>query len=518
MSSYEENERLEASCLRLIYDFIVADGYVSQRELDIFNDEKFIIKYNTKNLRLIELSESISFAEALSCVASSKRKNEILNDLIKITGTSPLNIDNELNSHAKTDELSIKCSSTEARMLLAAILVITQGARIITINKPVRLSKKELIYIDYQDDPEKSSYDEDIIKNFDYYRLKLAVHGLNLASVSYSSYALSKFGKFSSGFGKEERKDDNYIRKILSFLYPNKKNTFLEEIIRKLPHITTKEFSKDIFFDKVSQIPPSFMLKIKDSIYAEGIKKSMKVQSMDVLLIPIKGKGNPVERTIDNLITEYNQLSDEAFSHFTYNRKSHFQIRGWDKSFLDYVINKETKGLVISKINIVKRKNWHVELCSNVNVVHQFTIGPQPLAFYILIIYMSSIGLKVVSEKPKNDQWHSEIHKKMWEYSQICLQPIYKKIKTKDTLDSSSSFTSMFQKFKKKKEYVNIPEEYKIVDEKIGHKGADLYHLLSIKENNLDFYTVVIDNQSISLASFLEDISNIIGNFPNIVQ
>lgn len=460
-----------ASCVRLIHDFVVADGYISQREFKLLED--FAKTYPLHDRKIIELSETISFSKALVTVANSEHGGDVLKDLVLITGTK-----------TGSSDLPVKCSGPEARMLLAARYVIEYGCKSFSLNKPLRISKKEIIYLESGTCSEYDSYDDDICEAFSFYSARLAIYGLDFVSVKHSSDALYELQKSQNGISR--------LDALLEFLYPTKTDSELRNtIISKLSHISTKEFTADILGDYpvlLHQKEPSLLLKITDSKIA-GINNKV----MDFMLIPIKKDGtkNALANTINKLIFDYLEISNEPFSDFKYNIDGNFNVRGWDKTFLDYVIAKECHPLTISRVDIIcKHGKWIVTFIGGDEYhIKELQISPQSLALYLLVIYMSSIGQYVVSKDMSQNRVVNKDHLESYYMARNFYQRIYKQVQTRGCENPESSFEKMFSKFKTKKEYVELPSVLKFKVEKICN-CRPRYEIWSIEKHELSMFTI----------------------------
>lgn len=492
MSKVEDIEYFNAACTRLIYDFVTADGYISPREMNLL--EKYSSTYKCNDKHTLLRSRYFSFSGALSYVASSGRGKEVLKVLVDITGTK------------KTlSWLSAKCSAREARMLLAAKYILgpdTEDAkkvdsansekedfkvRLFSLNKSLRISKKEIIYLEGGKTTANNTQDVVIYKRFSSYHDRLALHGLDLCSVKHLVETLYHLYEKQTT-GDVDTTSDDYIEKLplnalLGFLYPNKTNTKLTtSIIKKLPGVSTREFTSDLLGDVpdvLENAGPSFLIKITDS-KVSGVNNKV----MDFLLIPIEGRDdNRIDKTINKIVEDFAELSSEPFSDFKYNSKGLFNVRGWDKTFLDYVISKRSDPLTISRIEIglydkqenkgKQGKHWNVRFIGGDNYeVKALQLSPQCLALYILVVYMSSIGKSVFNKDITADTALNIGHVKEYEESKRIFRLIYKKVNVSKNESCDSSFNSMYSKFKKLDEYVGLPGKLRFRVEK--YKGTKL--------------------------------------------
>lgn len=509
-----------ASCRRLIFDFIVADGYISQREISLLEGVNgFGEKYHMYNDEVVKLSRQISFSQALSNLSYEKdkeKKNDIYETISVITGVG-----------GDSNGLSVKCSPREARMLLAAKMILKDQASFakeqgkadetkavvleVSRNSGIRISKKEIIYVEGKNvDNVEKHYEERITGNYTKYKSLLALYGLDFCSVDYS------IANFSNSNKQKEQLDGSIngisLNSILKLLYPNKLITYTNDHLKK---ITTRKFTHDLLGDNImlyETLSPSLLLKITDSKVERG--KDLEEEVTDVLIIPITkqevGMGkDPIYEEITKLIEAFSKISNGPFSELTYNGRGFYGVRGFHNTLLTYIVGKINRTIDnISSCEIkYEGKTWSVRLLSSdgKKCLKSFHLAPQPLALYISVLYMSSENKCFVNKSSANKE-----NSKNYEEGCIIFQIIYSKL-TDNTgsegTNSESTFNSMFSKFKKSRDYLSIPEKYKIKINKPDNKEKTVEHWV-IENCSKDHYTIHYRNgKTQSLGDFIEEVS-----------
>lgn len=315
------NKEFNIAAARLIYDVIGADGYVSDRELEIL-EGLLNEKYGLNNPERAYDVNKVTFCDALKTLQDwedDKEVDDLLNELWLIAGVG--RIENK-NQHFSTVEGY--CSLSEAWLLLAIEYAIRERAIVFSVRKSdYRFARSEIIYLENSN----SNYSlyEEMKEHYGEYKAKLELFGMRLIYIpKVCSYLKEK---------REQRK----LRSLMRYVSPFHKyeDQDAQKIADNIDKITTMDFAKDLFSQDVrlyNNLSPSFLMKIGTSVVAEDKPR----RKSNFMLIPIEGS---IGKTLKKALTKYQEYTLDL--HIP-ERKLHgrpFRLHGFDRTFLNFVMS-----------------------------------------------------------------------------------------------------------------------------------------------------------------------------------
>ena len=439
------NNEFKNAAARLIFDIIGADGYVSDRELNIMEAE-LNDKYNLIEVERVLQANSISFSGALEILQNYENKDEVdrlLDELYLIAGVGEQQYKNKAFSR-----LEGHCSLYEAWLLFAIEYAIREKAKVFSIQKKeYRFSRSEIIYIENGDSGYERFHAE-MDSRFDEFKTRLELYGMRLVFIPKVCQYL-----------KEKRKQGKLIS-LMRYVSPYKhyENADAENIASKLDKISTAEFVKDILPERekslYNKLKPSFLLKIKTTIVIK--EKPIKVN--DFIIIPIK---DSVNNTLNEAL--------EKYTHYTLDRhipewKLHgrpFILHGFDRTFLNFAMSHLLTSDRLTRVifdfsRVVDGKKNKKQVTFDFDGKRQVSVDfenkPMVLFFLILIYTLYSNGLPVHEEavkKRKRQLGHEKV-----------FSALYKKVTENDTrlYNSKGILSSEITRLNKMIE--TIPEKY----------------------------------------------------------
>lgn len=317
---------------RLIYDIVGADGYVSDREINIM-DGLLNEKYELGNPdRAFEVNK-ITFCDALHILQdwdNNKEVKNLINELKLISGVGKLADEN----HDYT-LLEGHCSLNEAWLLLAVEYALNEKAPVFSVHKSdYRFARSEIIYL--ENDNINPVIHEEMRENYGEYTSRLELYGMRLIYIP----------KVCS-FLKEKR-EQRMLKSLMRYVSPFHKyeDKDAQKIVDNIDNISTKDFAKDLFSNEArmyTNLKPSFLLKISTSIVAEDKPR----KKSNFILIPIE---NSISETLTKALNKYQEYTLDIH---VPERRLHgcpFRLHGFDRTFLNFVMSHVLNTEKLTKI------------------------------------------------------------------------------------------------------------------------------------------------------------------------
>lgn len=309
---------------RLIYDIVGADGYVSDRELDIM-DSLLNEKYNLNDSERAFQASQISFCKALKILQNWKDQediDELLEELFLLAGVGSQKYKNK-----GFTKIEGHCSLYEAWLLFSIVSAIKDGAKVFSTNKSdYRFSKSEIIYVENISNSNNELHLE-MQNRYEEFKSKLELHGIRLIY-------LPKIGEYF-----KERRKHRKLYSLMRYVNPFKKyeDCDAQKIVDNIDRITTSEFTKALIPESgeiYKELKPSFLLKVITSSVIDNVSGKT-IKESNFILIPIKGT---ISSTLDDAIKKYSQYTLDI--HIP-ERKLHerpFMLHGFDRTFLNFAM------------------------------------------------------------------------------------------------------------------------------------------------------------------------------------
>lgn len=383
---------------RLIYDIIGADGYVSDRELDIIGalNKKYGFDDPT---RAVDVNKT-TFCDALQTLQGwdeRKEVDDLINDLDLITG-----VNKYYSKDKKYTTVEGHCSLNEAWLLLAVEYALNENATVFSINKSdYRFARSEIIYMENSD--ENASIYKEMSEHYKEYKARLELVGIRLVYIpKVCAYLKHK---------REQRKLKSLMRYVSPFHRYEDQDA--QRIVDNIDKITTNEFAKDFFAQEgniYNSLKPSFLLKISTSIIEDEQQrmdedgkecKHRRISKSNFMLIPIKGT---VNNTLNRALATY---QDYTLDLHIPERKLHgrpFRLHGFDRTFLNfvmsYVLNTEKLTQILfdfSKNN--KNQKEQVSFIFEGRRTVPIPLGNKQMCLYLLVILFTAYGTGVPLEQ-----------------------------------------------------------------------------------------------------------------------
>ena len=439
-----------AAAARLIFDFVGADGYVSDRELAIM--EYLKDKYDLKPERMAEIN-GLSFCKALKTICDCNDKKaitELQADLELVAGYGQDN-----HESGKFTRIEGHCSLTEAWLLLAIKFALEKNATVFSLEKKMyRFSRAEVIYLEKEDGNEEIH--RDIVSNYEEYKAKLGLYGMRLVYIPRVCRFL-------------ESKNQENLVSLMRYVNPFKvyRNDDARKIAQNLQKYTTSEFAKDLFEGHLglyNSLRPSFLLKVKTSVVSNGNSQS---KMSDFILIPIEGS---VAQTLEQALEIYTSYTLDL--HFP-DKKLHghpFALHGFDRTFLNFVMARELSTDVLTKLTFdfysdEKKVTFNFDDKRCVDI----PFGNKEMCLYLLIIIFSFYD-KTVKLKNSAKRFTGKLSDE-----ETVFQYIYNKVKRKsdknDLYEGDGECETKITKLLNRLKEHNIHSDY-YVQRRKGEKKA----------------------------------------------
>jgi hypothetical protein len=387
---------------RLIYDIIGADGYVSDRELEIM-ERALNEKYGLNDpSRAVDVNKT-TFSDALKTLQDwdeKKEVNDLINDLNLITG-----VNKYYSKDKKYTTVEGHCSLSEAWLLLAVEYALNGNATVFSIRKSdYRFARSEIIYMENSD--ENTSIYKEMSEHYKEYKARLELVGIRLVYIpKVCAYLKRK---------REQQKLKSLMRYVSPFHRYEDQDA--QRIVDNIDKITTSEFAKDFFSQKANiynSLKPSFLLKIGTSIIEEEKQRSDKddkeikhrrMSKSNFMLIPIEGS---VGETLRNAFEKYQEYTlDLHIPERKLHEKLHdrpFRLHGFDRTFLNFVmshvLNTEKLTKIVFDFSDVKDEGKQVRFIFEGRRTVCVPLGNKQMCLYLLVILFTTFGKGVPLEQ-----------------------------------------------------------------------------------------------------------------------
>lgn len=367
---------------RLIYDIVGADGYVSDREIDIM-DGILNEKYDLNNPEIAYEVNKKTFCDALITLQKWDNQNEV-NELIKelklIAGVGKIEYKKNLFS-----EVEGHCSLSEAWLLLAIEYALNEKVQVFSVRKnDYRFARSEIIYL--ENSYTNYSIYEEMLEHYGEYKARLELFGMRLIYIPRVCAYL-----------KEKREQEKLIS-LMRYVSPFHKyeDQDVQKIVDNIDLLTTKEFAKDIFSqnaDLYNNLKPSFLLKISTSVVEEDKPR----KKSNFMLLPIDGT---VGYTLKKALRRYQEYTLDL--HIP-ERKLHgrpFRLHGFDRTFLNFVMSRVLNTEELTKILFdFSFDNKNVKFSFDERRTVTIPLGNKQMCLYLLIILFTTYKKGVAMER-----------------------------------------------------------------------------------------------------------------------
>lgn len=395
---------------RLIYDIVGADGYVSDREIDIM-DGLLNEKYDLNNPEIAHEVNKKTFCDALKTLQTwdDKREVQVLIDELKlIAGVGK--IEYKKNHFSKIEG---HCSLSEAWLLLAIEYAVNEQAIVFSVRKSdYRFARSEIIYLE-NNNTNYSLYEE-MSEHYKEYKARLELFGMRLIYIPrVCSYLKEK---------REQRKLKSLMRYVSPFHKYEDQDA--QKIVDNIDSITTKEFAKDIFSKDVNlynNLKPSFLLKVSTSVVEEDKPR----KKSNFMLLPIEGT---IDSSLKKALTKY---QDYTLDLHLPERKLHgrpFRLHGFDRTFLNFVMSHVLNTEKLTKVLFdFSFENKIVQFSFDERRTISLPLSNKQMCLYLLIIlfttYKKGVALERATKKKSGVKMDVEkvfcsIYKKVKENSE----------------------------------------------------------------------------------------------------
>lgn len=387
---------------RIIYDIVGADGIFSDRELSLVY-QTFNEKYSLESFSFEQICD-LSLSDALCILQKEDYKphlNELFKDICFLSGIDWQYATNVERERDYSKGIEGHCSSEEALILIACSYALNKNAITFSSNNDKhRFAKNEIIFVENYHDEEINN---EIKSKYDYITTKLEIYGLRFVYIPHVCTLLH-----------EKSKTGDFL-KIVRYINEQHKctDTDIQNIVSDgLPNITTKQFTEDFLSGQTNwgkdyiynEMVPSLMLKFSTSslrVDFNYIKKN------NFILIPITEDG--IEKVINELTSLYTTFTHDAHLHnfSLIQQKRPFILHGFDKTFINYIIDKRFSTDIVHRITFDFYKEFNIVFQfgsgnSNRNVTIPFT---KPAIIYFIITFFSH--REGIPQNKSNDEPYS---------------------------------------------------------------------------------------------------------------
>lgn len=341
---------------RLIHDTIGADGYVSNRELDILY-ELLYRKYQLHDLGIYHDAMHNTLCDALNTVRTWPVQEDIDNliaDLKLLAGVG------EYGSEVRS--ITGFCSQKEAWLLTAFTFALRKDSQLFSYgNSDFRFSRSEIIYFE---NSFHEAFNDEMKEKRELFQAQLNEFGIRLIYIPEVRDYL-----------KRKRK----VRKLIKLMrYVNPFNRYedadAQKIADDIDEIQTADFAADFLSSTdidqkgenlYEKMRPSFLLKIGTSVVAcgnatkdeeqgkgedriqEDIMPERRTKKAVFILIPIK---ESVKETLDEIISIYRSFTLEQSLPLKVLPNEPFVLHGFDRTFLNYVMSRMLTANKLTKV------------------------------------------------------------------------------------------------------------------------------------------------------------------------
>lgn len=374
---FEENERIAFA--RILSDLIESDYVVEEGEMSSF----FAMVEEGKELRASALMRSEAkrktFAEAtgiLQRMEDPAKKTFVMDQLYRMSLSDG------------------NCVPSEALQIMAVKKVLDGEGEVFSIpSEDNFIGDMKVIYIENEDQTEADSY---INANYRAISNEFSLSGFEFV---YIPRIVEDF----------RRIDNDYLRRVISFMMPLLDDLKIDRICQELCSMTTSMFTRKILFRKLNinvlGSTPSLLFKIGESYVADrsGMDDFERNVYSNYLLIPIdcvgeskKPDSNDFLDKVVELMDFYRSMVSDKISTETRQMSGKFIYSGFHRSLFDLIAYGKDKADYKLVINIYNR-NTPVLLrpvgvdCDSAEDL-PVDLFPQPSALYILMVCMSLLG------------------------------------------------------------------------------------------------------------------------------
>ncbi|MBQ3944621.1 MAG: hypothetical protein II670_03310 [Alphaproteobacteria bacterium] len=358
---------------RLIFDIVGADGYVSDRELNIM-DGLLNDKYGLSNPERAFEVNRITFCDALQILQNWDNENEVkclIEELKLISGVGRI-----VEKNRSYTTIEGHCSLSEAWLLLAIEYALNSNAIVFSIKKSeYRFARSEIIYLENNNENYKI-YDE-MQEHYGEYKSRLELFGMRLIYIpKVCSYLKEK---------REQRKLKSLMRYVSPFHKYEDQDA--QKIVDNIDNITTKDFAKDLFSDKAklyTNLTPSFLMKISTSVVAEDKPR----KKSNFILIPIE------ETILNTLRKALNKYQEYTLDLHIPERKLHgrpFRLHGFDRTFLNFVMSHVLNTEKLTKVLFdFSYGNKKVQFVFDERRTMTFSLSNKQMCLYLLVLIFTT--------------------------------------------------------------------------------------------------------------------------------
>lgn len=465
------------AAIRLFSDIILADGFIVKEEL----------VYLAKVAKDYKLSSVVSSQKMhVGCddndITLSFFDEKIIQDARKLTFSGAINIIKEWRKEHRDDvndfvkqlaELSVidgECSPKEAGIRLSLQYALEKDAIVFSVNKDYRFSRNEIIYIenDIHDEAIRnkiidhiwenensdiwigfeeyreshrnenvqfSDYlynyyrqiNEDIDVNFHHYQRELKLLGFDLAYIPQTINKLNNFGD-----------SRELIMPALQIINPFKLyGKEFDSVVKALSEIKTYDFTNALLHshqDLIAEATPSLLVKMGNSKIIDTSNNSTisSVQYSDFIIVKIEN--GSLKYTLDKFQSNYLALTKRHFHVVSEFYDTRINIHGFDRTLLEYAVNRVYGKEVISKVIFDIRKK-QVYFVFSEGIRECIKLSSFVFAYYILVMYKPIPKLPVAEgidfDYGNNKDIYSLYYQIQKEYNGI-----YRSIHFSDTIPS----------------------------------------------------------------------------------
>ena len=381
------------AAVRLIYDVIGADGYVSNRELDIMDNvlnEKYGLNDPNKEREIVREVNRITFCDALKTLQEWEERKEVdglIDDLKLIAGVGVIN-----HKSSKFTTIEGHCSLGEAWLLLAIEYAINEDATVFSVKKSnYRFARSEIIYLENSE--KNASVYTEMSEHYEKYNAELELYGIHLIYIpKVCDYLKHK---------REQRK----LKSLMHYVSPfhRYEDQDAQKIVDNIDNFTTKEFAKDLFSQDArlyNKLKPSFMLKVSTSVVS-GDKQNKPQKKSNFILIPIESS---VGETLKKALNKYREYTLDFNIPERKLRGRPFRLHGFDRTFLNFVMSHVLNTENLTKILFdFSYNSKQVQFIFENRRTVPIPLGNKQMCLYLLVVlftrYKKGVPLARVTKK-----------------------------------------------------------------------------------------------------------------------
>lgn len=488
---------------RLIYDVVGADGYVTNRELDIL-DESLYPKYHLNDLSIYHEAMHHTLCEALHVVRNWKVADDIeglKSDLELLAGVGGYG--------GGVNSIMGYCSRKEAWLLLALSYALRRDTLLFSFgNSDFRFSRSEIIYLENQ---YHQKFNDEMRAKHKMFQAQLNEYGIRLIYIPQVRDYL-----------KEKRRVRKLI-KLMRYVNPFKRyeDSDAQKIANDIDEIQTSDFARDFLSSNYveshehnlfEQLTPSFLLKVGTSVVAcdeehadhigkpqgldcsgDVVKESKKRKS-DFILIPIK---ESIEATLNEAFSIFSGYTLEQSLTLKRLPNAPFILHGFDRTFLHFAMNRMLAADRLTDISfdfyhlhqMGKTQTYTVSFTfDNKRTIH-IPLANKSMCLYLLILIYTNQDKKngIPYYHPRKDKEPEEVLRLIGKRAKARYQSMYSKDGT-----LALDLNHIHEKMK------SIPAPYHVI------RSHDGQHLI-VNFPYRDIVHINLDGQSHLLWDYIEE-------------